>query len=724
MESSEFVGRDTEMERLLAHARGGSQSNCLAILARPASGSSELLRQVYDRLFHELGPVIPFYFRVKRSDLTAAAAARRFMHEFLAQSIAGRSNVSIIANASPGLTELSELAGEKDANWVNAVVRGCQSEHDRDERTFIRVCLSTPLRADVDGFHVVVMVDDLENILSLDQGNLFFDDLVAAFEHSTVPVIFCGHRRFLYGRTRFDQMALGQLTFTEAGKLVEDRASRLGVTVNDQTRDLIAVQLSCRPAHIAAFISSSSEAEADLSSFALTEQFYADEIYGGRLSRQLDEIIDGIAPEGEIQDVVLKLLQESYGSERHRLPIGRWRESLELDDTEFRRLIDSLHFNEIVNSDGATVAVDAGDVLLKDYIGSKNELGSNERPRALVVGESMANYIKRAPKLMAGFYRRNAALGLLELMRSFAGQQISTAVIDYAVYKNELKGLPQDIALIAAKEDTSRLNMPRCVFAAHTSAYYPLLDEICEPERSATAICLDGSNEIAWIAAEIDSKLEAGPDIADFWCDRLEMVAASCNFENYRIWLVATEGFDTDAMASLEARGAIGSSRAQAEMLKDLLAEGGNLNAAPASDVYEFIVPMGHDTEMIAAHTIEDIARRHDYPPKAINQIKTALVEACINASEHSLSPDRRIHQKFTVNDRKIEITVANRGVRLSEKPAPAADEASRRGWGLKLIRSLMDEVDFEATDDGTIIRMAKYIGTSKDEVATSKANV
>ena len=717
--TANFVGHTAEIERLLAHARGGPRSNGIAILAPPSSGSSEMLRQIYDRLFDEQGPVIPFYFQVKHSDLTAVAAARRFMHEFLAQTIAFRANIPVIATASPGLAELTTLAGEKDADWVNAIVRGSQNEDGLDERSFIRVCLSSPLRAELDGSHVLVMVDDIENALSLDQGIAFLDDLLASFKHSTLPVVFCGRRRFLYGRTGFDQMAIEQLSFPEAGKVVENEAARLGVSLNDQTRDLIAVQLGCRPAHIAAFISSANEAGAELSSYSWTEQFYTDEIFGGRLCLHFDEIFDRTAPDRDLQMRLLRLLNETRGSERHRLPLAPWRDSLDTDDIHFRSLIDSLHFNEVLNADNANVAVDAGDVLLSDYIAYRNEIESDDRPRALVVGEAMAGNIKRAPALMAGFYRRNASLGLLELMRSFDGQQIAAALLDYNLFKNELKGLSREDALAAVNKGGSHVRLPKSVFAAHTSAYYPQLDEICDPERSVTAICMEDNREFAWIAAEVDSKLEAGQDIAEFWCDRLEMVAANCSFENYRIWLVAPEGFDPDAMASLKARGALGSSRSQAEMLRDLLADERTLNASPVSDVYEFIVPMGHDTEMIAAHTIEDIARRHDYPPKSINQIKTALVEACINASEHSLSLDRRIHQKFTVSDRKIEITVANRGVRLGENPALPAGESNRRGWGIRLIQSLMDEVDFEAADDGTVIRMVKYMSGSQAEAAT-----
>src|SRR2546428_5459469 len=79
-------------------------------------------------------------------------------------------------------------------------------------------------------------------------------------------------------------------------------------------------------------------------------------------------------------------------------------------------------------------------------------------------------------------------------------------------------------------------------------------------------------------------------------------------------------------------------------------------------DEYEMVIPMGADTELIAAHAVEQIARRVNFRPEAINQIKTALIEACINAAEHSLSPDRKIYQRFRVEDDKLVVTVASRG--------------------------------------------------------------
>jgi serine/threonine-protein kinase RsbW len=190
------------------------------------------------------------------------------------------------------------------------------------------------------------------------------------------------------------------------------------------------------------------------------------------------------------------------------------------------------------------------------------------------------------------------------------------------------------------------------------------------------------------------------------------MVALVCNFTKYKIWLVAPEGFAPEALEILRQRDAYGASRRQAALLtKFLQAETIDGAEKATANEYEITVPMGGDTELIAAGAIEEIARRHAFEPKAINQIKTAVIEACINAAEHSLSPDRKIYQKFTVEADKIIITISNRGLRLTDKKIAEANPVEgRRGWGFKLMQSLMDEVKFEQVDDGTRISMTKYL--------------
>lgn len=187
----------------------------------------------------------------------------------------------------------------------------------------------------------------------------------------------------------------------------------------------------------------------------------------------------------------------------------------------------------------------------------------------------------------------------------------------------------------------------------------------------------------------------------------------------FQLWLIANEGFDAQANALLRERGAYGSNQEQFEILASRLSEGEG--AAPQADGDEvmMVMPMGGDYELLAANTVEQVARRLKFRPEAINQIKHAIVEACINASEHSLSPDRKIYQRFRVESDKLVVTISSRGIVPSslngqnrELTTGNVDKTNeqRRGWGLKLIKTLMDEVEFERVDEGTSLRMTKYL--------------
>ncbi|MEQ1603448.1 MAG: ATP-binding protein [Pyrinomonadaceae bacterium] len=712
-DQTDFVGRASHVERLLKIAERGSGG--LVLLATPSVGSSELLRHVYDRLFIEQDETIPFYFEIRKSDRTAQNAAVRFLREFLLQTVAFRRCDSRIIDAAPEISEIADLAVAEDGYWIDRLIEAYSNDgRSNDELGFTRNCLSAPLRAASSGVRPFVLIDDVHLLSKLEGGDAFFDDIREVFGRSTIPFVLSGERRALFASTSFQTMPLDVFSFTEAGTFAERLSARFGVEINDQTRDLIAVQLGGNATQIVSLFASAAANACGLNSFEQVEQIYTDEIFGGRIGRYFDGVFDESIPDVVQQSKVLWLLTETLAARSGHVPVAYWKRHSGLSGSELDRTLDALHNREIVNVGSGSVEIDTSSTVLSDYIAARKRLEIEDETRALAVGDALAENLKRAPQLMARHYRRTSAIGLRGLLRAFDGRRISSALFEYSRFKAEFKGADDKRILRALKDDDSLVDLPRLVYTAHTAAFYPKLNEQCEPERSAVGLGFRdtaGKEETAWIAVQVDSKLEATRDLVQFWCDRLEMAALNSNFEDHQIWLIAPEGFDDDAVAALEERSAFGSSRKQVELLAELL--NADLSADPTivADEYEIVVPMGEDTEMIAAHTIEEIAKRHNFSTKAINQIKTALVEACINATEHSLSPDRRIHQKFSVAADKITITVTNRGVRLADKqPNPDAPDAARRGWGLKLIKGLMDEVRIEKTDDGTQITMIKYL--------------
>ena len=719
--SSEFVGRKAELDGLLRHASGQSAANGVVLLTAPSAGSSELLRQAYDLIFAGQTDVIPFYFEIKAGDGTTRNMALRFVREFLLQTVAFRRRDPSILDSSPEIHEIAELAVPADGYWIDRLIETFHGESKLDDdRSFVRNCLSAPLRASGHGARTFVMIDGLQTAARMPGGEAFASDLKDIFARASIPFVFTGLRRFLFAKMPFESMSIEHLSFAKAGKLVESLAAKTAVAINEQTRDLIAVQLGGNAGHITSLFASAAEKKASFDSFERVQKVYTDEIFGGRIGRHFDAIFDRICPDPELQASILRLLAESLSYGDGRIPLAYWKKHTGLKGSDLELILARLNQDEIVNMESGAVRFAALDTVLGDYVTGRARLDLAGKTRALIVGETLAANVKRAPALMARRYRQGSAIGLRGIMQAFDGRQVSTAMLDYGRFKAELKGADDEKIQKAFKEDNSKTALPQIVYTAHTSAFYPKLTELADAERSAVAIGFTtgaDKEKVAWIAVEIESKLEASRDITEFWCDRLEMVAAHCDFSLIQLWLVAPEGFAPDALEVLRERNAFGSSRKQAEMVTWLLNAQASAAPATTADEYEIVVPMGEDTEMIAAHTIEDIAKRHNIPAKTINQIKTALVEACINAAEHSHSPDRKINLKFAVSDDKIVVTVANRGIRLSEAKAAAvgadesgAAETQRRSWGLKLMQGLMDDVTIEDTDDGTRITMVKYI--------------
>lgn len=134
-------------------------------------------------------------------------------------------------------------------------------------------------------------------------------------------------------------------------------------------------------------------------------------------------------------------------------------------------------------------------------------------------------------------------------------------------------------------------------------------------------------------------------------------------------------------------------------------------------------LPMVPDMEIEASKTATAIAESMRMSPDRIDEVRMAVVEACINALEHSRSAGREIFVTFEVigdtDPEKLRITVRDSGVGFSpdEIEEPNIQEklksSRKRGWGLKIIRGLMDEVEIHSGSEGTTVVMSKLRGTA-----------
>jgi len=137
----------------------------------------------------------------------------------------------------------------------------------------------------------------------------------------------------------------------------------------------------------------------------------------------------------------------------------------------------------------------------------------------------------------------------------------------------------------------------------------------------------------------------------------------------------------------------------------------------------QLTLPMAPDMEIAASKTATAMAELMSMSPDKIDEVRMAVVEACINAIEHSRAPDRKVALTFEVlgnaaaEPQVLRITVRDGGIGFTPNQVeePSIEEkltaARKRGWGLKIIRGLMDQVEIDSGATGTSIVMTKALG-------------
>ena len=735
----EFVGRTAELRKLVSHAQEPGGKQALLLLLAPSAGVSELLRQAYDRLFNSRENIIPVYFAFSRSDSTAVSTAIEFLSTFLRQYVAYRRDEPSLCHASLTLNDLVQLAPAADLEWIERLVETYNRERfNKDDRELVRFCLSAPQRVPSRLGRPFVIFDGVQLAANLNLKQGLAAEIMRVFTGSTMPFALAGLRRhmlsvFHAAETNFESveiLRLGKLSDEDARRLVAHAALRQQVSMTEETSDLIVQQFESSPFFIASLLQAAHDRNVSLETYLQCEQLYVDELMGGQIQRYFASLLEGIVSQPKTRRTLIQLLCEEVVNNGPRASFESWRKRLDIETDELEKVLEGLHIQEFVNWDRCSVGVAKGPTVWRDYLKVRFRLDILSEPRALVVADTIVDALKRAPHTMARHYRRGATLGLRDMLARFDRQRVPQSLFHFGRFSESYKGATAEEIVAGLDAETELVRLPQVVHVGSCVAFDPEMQQLCDEERCVVAHSFEGAayadaNEVVWLVAEINSKLEADRELAERWCARLEMLARKSSFSRIRIWLISKEGFSEQAMQALDARNGYGSSRQQVEILTARINETSGAIKQPVSgDEFVMILPMGEDNELVAAITVEQIARRLNFSPAAINQIKTAIVEACINAAEHSFSPDRKIYQRFRVESDKLVITISSRGVLpsnvMAQNGAQAAESGEgsdvfqeRRGWGLKLIRTLMDEVEFERVDEGTSLRMTKYLRNS-----------
>ena len=125
--------------------------------------------------------------------------------------------------------------------------------------------------------------------------------------------------------------------------------------------------------------------------------------------------------------------------------------------------------------------------------------------------------------------------------------------------------------------------------------------------------------------------------------------------------------------------------------------------------------------ERVAMACSASFAQMMGLPPERIEDLKTIVSEAAINAMQHGNKgrPDARVTVSMNCQDNILNVAVMDEGDGIKEfPPKPDIEKIIENletpvGFGLFLINQLADQVEFnEVTDGGHVVKMAIKINS------------
>ena len=714
----EYFGRSGVIEELYLHGNGPIRPPFgIYLVGKRWVGKTEVLKRVYHRFFREQGQIIPFYYRFKPFISTEEFIVD-YLHNFARQYLAFiERDPSVMGETFPMgrlARTLRDRGGLELSRFLALYRRGGGS----GGLNAVGHALTAPVKtAALHGARVLLILDDFHHAARIylhEGGKSVMGEYMRLLMSEPILYIASGYTDKITGDGIFPgalkSMELAGLGGEPSRELLEGMCRRLSIGYDGDVLSVVAKQLEGNPAYMKSIAGAVSQRGGR--GFASVKEFitlYVDEVVEGSITLSLASAVT-------LRSLnALRLLALSIQSRSITVEDLRAYEICGRD--EMRRALDELCDLSLLEIDCGLVRW-IGDGVMEDYITSLYETRLEGKTIAEVKARLALKKLKEGYILQAEEVGGDIAGEARELLGKFNGQKVSPLLFSNQDFlaRNDDKGGESG-------GDGQALTLPHIAgCSSRTEGGYAIISA-----HGFNGGAYNEENEVTWLVGVKVSPAAIHLGDVESIVRRFGTVRGMSGSTVVK-WVIGREGFTGEALKRMKVEGAFTTDGRQLALLREMLS--GNEAALrdgvigiPASlKEFEIILPMSGRAELVAARAVEEVGGEMGFERETTDQIKTALVEACINAFEHSKVKHGKVYCRFVVARDRLTVSIRNSG-RDFDWDLPSKDEpvvklagSAGRGRGITLMRQLMDEVRFEKVRDGTKLVMTKYLKSSGEE--------
>jgi serine/threonine-protein kinase RsbW len=686
------------------------------LMGRRWMGKTEILRRVHHRLFHKQQGVVPVYYQFK-DYLNAEDFAEDYVREVIKQYIAFSKREPRIAREELSFKGLKRLLVDADMpEMAGFVSRHIEGRTQGDRITVLRNAITAPCSiSQQSNMPVFLLLDDfdLADGIRLYKGGPAmlkeFMDILTTGCSSFLAVGF--KKKIIEGRgsrCSIEAIELRGLEEETSETMMLEMCRQHKVECDTEILSLAARLLDGNPMYMKNIIWAAAKADKGLAGLRDFIYIYVTEVLEGDIAFMLRS---AIALRGlDTLRVVHACANSEMGISEEELS-----ERLSLDFEELKGVVDRLSEFGIIEINCGLVYW-AGDNVVKDFIDYIYEKEVKGRS-----AEEAKTGILRS-RLKEGFFLQGAKLeGKLNeevsaLLKTFNGQRILKAL-----FRGE--DSPERKQQEVKKKEGDEITLPHIVGCFDVSRWEGA-------ETGPSILVAHGfqntryveDNEVTWIVGIKQTPVPVHIGDVENFIRRSNFLRA--RFKGTRVfrWMVGRQGFAIEALDRLGQEGIYSTDGVQLRILRDTITDKDAAVRTKQAGVpvptkeFEIVLPMKSRSELVAARAVEEIGEEMGFDGHSIAQIKSALVEACINAFEHSNVKNGKVHVRFVSGEDRLAIHIQNIGSVFDKTPMPEPFSGTgpamplKRGWGIELMKRLMDDVRFEKLRGGTMLVMVKYL--------------